>query len=188
MGRRPSTGTITPWDPLYELAGDQAGYFSTSQARELGFTTARLQYHVNTGKLLRATRGVLRLRHYPSSPLEEYVVLWLWSDREGIFSHETALMLHDLSDALPVKVHLTLPKAWEKRRLRAPPELHLHFADVPEDSRTWKDHVPITTPARSIEDCVRDDVSPDLLAEAIREATDRGLISRSASRRLGPRR
>ena len=188
MGRRPSTGTTTGWDALYELADDQAGYFSTSQARELGFTTARLQYHVNAGKLIRATRGVLRLRHYPSSPFEEYVVLWLWSDREGIFSHETALMLHELSDALPAKVHLTLPKAWAKRRVRLPPELQLHFADVPDDARTWKEHVPLTMPERTIEDCIRDDVSPELLSQALREANERGMISRKASRRLGSRR
>ncbi len=187
MGRRPAEGETPSWDLLYELAADQAGYFSASQARELGFTTARLQYHVNTGKLVRPRRGVFRLSQYPSSPLEEYVVHWLWSGKQGVFSHETALMLHDLSDALPAVANMTLPASWSRRRLRVPPGLRVHFAEVGEDDRMWLEHVPLTTPRRTLEDCVREEVSPELIEQALREARKRGLITPRFSKTLGVR-
>jgi hypothetical protein len=37
------------------------------------------------------------------------VVAWLWSDKQGVFSHQTALALHGLSDTLSAKAHLSLP-------------------------------------------------------------------------------
>jgi predicted transcriptional regulator of viral defense system len=177
MGRPPKKGTTAPWEALYELASEQSGYFSAAQASRLGFSTARLQYHVNAGKLERRARGVLRLRHFPASTLEEYVVHWLWSEQEGVFSHDTALMLHELSDAMPAKIHLTVPAAWATRRLRVPRELVLHFADVPERERTWKEYFPITAPRRTLQDCIRDHSSPELVAQAVRQAKERGLIS-----------
>ena len=61
-------------------------------------------------------------------------------------SHDTALALHDLSDALPGKVHLTLPATWRLRLLRVPSGLLLHFADVAEPDRTNFGTVPVTAP------------------------------------------
>jgi predicted transcriptional regulator of viral defense system len=165
------------WESLYELASGQAGYFSLSQASKAGFSRPRLQYHLETGKLERARRGIFRLRQYPPSPLEEYVALWLWSGREGTFSHETALLFHELSDALPAKVHLTVPLAWKQRRLRVPVELVLHFADLRPADRTWAGLVPVTTPWRTLADCIQDGVSPDLVSQARKQARARGLLS-----------
>ncbi len=42
-------------------------------------------------------RGVYRLVHFPVGDHEDLTAVWLWSEREGVFSHETALALHDLS-------------------------------------------------------------------------------------------
>jgi predicted transcriptional regulator of viral defense system len=184
MGRRPTSGSTAGLSTLYGLAADQGGYVSTSQARELGFSTARLQYQVNAGHLTRAARGVLRFRQFPASELEDYIVWWLWSDREGIFSHETALMLHQLSDAMPAKPHMTLPSAWAKRRIRIPEGVNLHFADVPEADRSWKDYVPVTSPLRTLQDCRAAAVSPEFLHAAIQQARHRGLIDARDARRL----
>lgn len=185
MGRHSSTGPTPALETLYELASEQAGYFSSAQARELGFGTARLQHHVKTGKLRRSTHGVLRLRDFPTTPFEEYVVPWLWSERRGVISHDTALMLHELSDALPSHIHMTLPASWEKRRLRVLDNLVLHFADVPETERVWKESVPVTSPLRTIEDCIRVGVAPELVGQAVRQAQQRGLIDRPTAKRLG---
>ena len=53
-----------------------------------------------------------------------------------MFSHETALALHELSDVLPGTIHLTLPAHDAKRRLRVPPGVELHFDDVEGRHRT----------------------------------------------------
>ena len=53
-----------------------------------------------------------RLVEFPTGEHEDLVIAWLWSDRAGVFSHDTALALHNLSDALPAHLHMTLPATW----------------------------------------------------------------------------
>jgi predicted transcriptional regulator of viral defense system len=96
----------------------------------------------------------------------------------GVFSHETALMLHDLSDALPAKCHMTVPVAWRKRRLRVPPGLVLHHADVEHQERAWFGPVPATSASRTLSDCAKRGLSPDLLQQAAQQALRRGLVTR----------
>src|SRR5438105_4112053 len=126
MPRRSSSGAAPAWGRLYETAAAQAGYVTQEQAVEAGYSPQLVRYYVREGRLERAARGVLRLVHFPPSDHEDLAVLWLWSEQRGTFSHETALMLHDLSDALPRKRHMTLPISWAKRRLRVPSGLTLH--------------------------------------------------------------
>lgn len=109
------------WSILYEAAAAQEGYFTTQQAVEAGYSPQLLLHHVRNGRARRVRRGIYRLVHFPAGRHEELVVAWLWTERAGIFSHQTALALHGLSDALPAKVHLTLPSEWRARRLRIPP-------------------------------------------------------------------
>ena len=136
MPRRSATGSTPSWDRLFELALPQAGYFTLAQAREASFSPPLLQYHVREGLLQRAGRGVFRLTRYPPGENEDLVIAWLWSDRQGVFSHETALLLHGLSDALPEQKHLTVPAAWARRRLRVPGGVDLHFAAVADSDIT----------------------------------------------------
>lgn len=176
MGRRSARGTTPNWEVLTNLASEQGGCFAQWQARELGFTRPRVQHHLNTGKLERLRRGLYRFRQHPSDPREEFIVLWLWSRRAGVFSHESALVLHELSDALPSKLHLSVPSAWSRRRLSVPSEAILHFGDVPPGDRTWRGLVPVTTVQRTLRDCAAGATSPDLLRQAINDARTKGLI------------
>src|SRR5580698_10247278 len=127
MPRRSASGAHPAWERLYESAAAQSGYVTQEQAVEAGYSPQLVRYYVQEGRLERVARGVLRLVHFPSSDHEDLVVLWLWSGKAGVFSHETALMLHDLSDALPAHRHMTVPLGWAKRRLRLPEGLSLHF-------------------------------------------------------------
>src|SRR6185436_17243547 len=108
----------------------------------------------------------------------------LWSDQAGVFSHETALALHDLSDALPAKVHMTLPGSWHKRRLLVPEGLVLHYADLREADRASYSAVPVTGPLRTLEDCIEANVAPGLVRQAVRQARRRGLLGAKDEARL----
>jgi predicted transcriptional regulator of viral defense system len=165
------------WSQLYEVAAGQSGYVTTRQAQEAGYSLPLLTHHVKQGRLERARRGIYRLTHFPAGDHEDYVVLWLWSERTGVFSHETALSLQHLSDAMPPVYHLTLPAAWSRRRLRVPPLLRLYFADVPERDRTWAGGVPVTSPVRTLVDCIADHVSPEFIQAAHRQILQRGLAN-----------
>jgi len=114
-----------------------------------------LRTHTQRGRMTRPQRGIYRLVHFPAGEHEELVTAWLWSEQAGVISHQTALSLHDRSDVLPAQVHLTLPATWSKRRLRVPPGVVLHHAEVPPEDRGWFSSVPTTNPRRTLNDCAR---------------------------------
>lgn len=171
------------WQALYDVAAPQRGYFSMVQAANAGYSPPLLAYYVKVRHLERAARGIFRLVHFPPSDGEDLVVAWLWSERRGIFSHETALACHEMSDVLPAIKHLTLPLAWQRRRLRVPPGVMLHFADVADDEKTWHGPVPVTTPLRTIADSHRAAVSTEFVNQAVADGVGRGLFSRAEARR-----
>jgi predicted transcriptional regulator of viral defense system len=166
------------WDRLFEVAAAQDGLFTTQQAAEAGYSPQLIVHHLHAGRMVRVRRGVYRLVHFPAGDHEDLTVIWLWSGMQGVFSHQTALALHDLSDALPSQLHLTLPAAWQQRRLRVPDGVILHFGDVPEGDRRWFGPVPATAPLRTLEDCAAEHLPPELLRAAARDALGRGLVTR----------
>lgn len=165
------------WERLYEIAAAQDGYFSTRQAAEAGYSRPLLYHHVRAGRMLSVQRGIYRLVHFPSGEHEDLVAIWLWSDRKGVFGYETALALHNLSDALPSKIHLILPRAWKIRRFRFPSGVMAYYGDVPATERSWIGAVPITSPARTVSDCVAAHVALELVDQAIRQGIARGLFN-----------
>ena len=172
-------GTKPDWDLLFETASAQVGYFTTKQAAEAGYSSQLLLKHIRAGRVTRTRRGIYRLVHFPAGEHEELVTAWLWSERAGVVSHQTALALHGLSDALPAHVHLTLPRTWRTRRFRLPIGVVLHHADVSQGERAWFGAVPTTTARRSLNDCAREHMSPDRLRQAAQQAIRRGLVTRA---------
>jgi predicted transcriptional regulator of viral defense system len=164
---------------LFDTAAAQQGLFTTRQAAEAGYSPQLLVHYVRIGRALRLRRGIYRLVHFPVGDHEQLAAVWLWSEQIGVFSHQTALALHGLSDVLPAQVHLTLPSAWSQRRFRQPEGVVLHHADVPAQDRCWFGPVPATTPRRTLGDCARDGLSPELLRQAARQAMRRGLVAKS---------
>lgn len=183
MPRVTSSGRSPDWNRLYELAAPQGGYFTAAQAREAGYSLPLLQYYLRSERVERAARGIFRLVHFPTGEHDDLAVLWLWSGTRGVFSHETALMLHDLSDAMPAARHLTMPPAWSRRRLRVPAGVVLHYADLPTDTIAWHGPIPLTAPLRTLADCAADWVSTDLLDQAVTQGVRRGLFTRTEARR-----
>jgi predicted transcriptional regulator of viral defense system len=177
MGRK-KPQAVPDWDLLYESASAQEGYFTTAQAIKTGYSSQLLHHYVKIHRVERVRRGIYRLVHYPPAENEHLVVLWLWSESAGIFSHETALGLHGLSDALPARVHLTLPLSWKKRRLRLPEGLSVHFDEVPKESQAWHGSIPITAAAQTVIDCAAAKVPSDLVRQAIEQGLSRGLFTK----------
>lgn len=171
------------WSRLYELAEPQAGYVTIAQTLEAGYSRPLLHYYVQKGRLERVSRGVYRVAHFPPSEHEDLVVVWLWSEQQGVFSHETALALHQLSDALPHVKHLTVPDSWQRRRLRVPNATELAYADLVAADWGWVGPVPVTTPLRTVVDCASAHVDPQLVEQAVGDGLERGLFSREALRK-----
>jgi predicted transcriptional regulator of viral defense system len=111
-------------------------------------------------------------------------MLWyLWSQNrqevpEGAYSHDTALSLHELSDIMPSKLHMTVPKHF-RRNSRIPEVLILHRADLAEGDVQEMYGMRVTRPLRTILDLFEAGrVDRTLVRQAIDEAMRRGLVSR----------
>src|ERR1700728_2943132 len=167
------------WQSLYDTAAAQAGLFTTRQAAAAGYSDPLLAHYQKVGRVARIRRGIYRLVQFPSGDQEDLVTAWLWTDSMGVVSHQTALSLQGLSDLMPNRVHLTLPSAWQKRRLRIPKGLELHYADVPSEDRAWNGAVPVTSTPRTLNDCARAGLSPDVLRQATKQALTRGLVTKT---------
>lgn len=155
---------------------------TTKQAAAAGYSPQLIHHHVAGGRLKRLRHGLYRLVHFPANEHEELTEIWLWSEQVGVFSNQTALLLHNLSDVLPSQAHITLPESWRRRRLRVPKRVVLHYGDVSEAEKTWFGVVPMTTVLRTLQDCARDSLSPELLLQATKQALRRGLVTKD---RLG---
>jgi len=184
MGRRGKTDSVPIWGRLYEVAAAKEGHFTTAEAAEAGYSPALLHHYLQIGRIIRVRRGVYRLVHFPPGDNEDLVAIWLWTERACVFSHETALSLHGLSDILPSRMHVTLPLSWEKRRLRVPKGVILHFGELPESDRAWHDAVPVTSPLRTLRDCVAAYTSPETIQQAVRDARSRGLVTKAEADEL----
>jgi predicted transcriptional regulator of viral defense system len=155
------------------------------QAQAAGFSPQLLQYYIHKEMVERTGRGIFHIikQGQPRSEHEDLIALWLWSKREGVFSHETALSLHDLVEGLPAQMSLTLPLSFRKRRLRLPPGSTIYYADVPPAEQCLFGPLALTTPLRTLVDCVLSEVDPVLVEQAIKHAVRRKLVTRARLQR-----
>lgn len=166
----------SPWQALFKLAVKQEGLFSARQASSVNCSQQLLAKYVASGRIERVQRALYRITDFPAGEHEDLVAVWLWSRNEGVFSHETALFLHDLSDVLPIRAHITVPSSWTRRAVHPPDDVVVYHADIPEGDRVWIGPVPATSVRRTLADCLHASVSPELVAQASRHAAERGLI------------
>ena len=156
-------------DRLYSVAESQAGYFTAGQAIEAGMDRSTLRHHARPGgRYERVGRGIYRLRHFPTSPLEYVVAAWLpLRPAHAVVSHESALELNDLADVIPDAVHVSLPRSQRGQRPRA--GVRLHTLARPLEVGEIRDvaGIPTTTPERTIIDCIETGTQPEQVELAI---------------------
>ena len=169
---------------IYSLAEDQMGYVTTSQAAAAGVKNTALVMLERRKRIERVSRGVYRLVEFPTHPLAQYMQATLWPyPKRGILSHETALALYELSDVDPAKVHITLPATFRLQRT-VPDYIVTHRARLADEDVTRLEAMPITTPARSIGDCIDAHLGPALVGDAIVQARQSGMIDLRAAHLL----
>lgn len=174
---------------LFDVAEGQQGFFTAKQAKAAGFAENTHPYHVQAGNWIREHRGIYRLALFPSAERPDLVRWALWSKNrdevmEGVYSHQTALSLYDLSDLNPAKLHMTVPTRF-RRNSEIPAILVLHYADLAGDDVQTAQGFKYTRPLRTILDLIEaDSVERTFLRQAMRQALHRGLITRSELKRV----
>lgn len=168
-------------DALFEVAEGQQGYFTAKQAADAGYQLGSQAHHVKSGNWVRVERGIYRLARFPQSDEEQLVIYALWSrnragEPEGVYSHQTALSIHELSDVNPAKLHMTVPATF-RRNAKTPKILVLHRASLGEKDIEQRQGFAVIRPLRSIADlATAESVSRDIVVQALTEGRQRGLI------------
>ena len=92
-------------EEIIKMAQENNGTVTTAMVVAAGFSRGNIKYLVDKGMIEKSARGV-------------YVLPEVWDDeifnlqnrfKRGIYSHETALFLWDLTDRTPNRFHMTFP-------------------------------------------------------------------------------
>jgi predicted transcriptional regulator of viral defense system len=178
VGHPPSR--TTKLQRLYEHASTQRGYFTSVQARELGYSARSLVHHVAAGHFQRVSRGFFRLVGVPADSHEDIVAAWLrFSSRGAVVSHDTALVLYDLAPSRSYAIHLTVSRERRPRTPQSSTVVKLHTTIVPlrSDEVTNRFGVRVTSPPRTIVDVASIGTDPSVVIEAAGRALATGLVS-----------
>jgi len=173
---------MNPEDKLFEVADRQQGYFTSQQAEDCEIARSNFHFRIRSGEWVKMLRGIYRLARYPVTDRSELVLWVLWSrDRkgkpQGVWSHETALDIHEISDVMPSKMHMTVPPRFRKRAA-IPKHLKLHFATLAKsDVDTWQGYR-VTTPLRTLIDVIEEGIVPEeQIEQAIQDGLRKGVLS-----------
>ena len=91
-------------EEIIKMAKGNNGTVTTAMVVAAGFSRGNIKYLVDKGMIEKSSRGI-------------YILPEVWDDeifnlqnrfKRGIYSHETALFLWDLTDRTPNKYHMTL--------------------------------------------------------------------------------
>jgi predicted transcriptional regulator of viral defense system len=165
---------------LASVASGQGGYFTTKQAIEAGYGYKHLDYHETAGNFERVEHGLYRLPAVPRGEHDDLIRLSLWSrnrqdEPQAVVSHESALVLHEISELLPDRIHLTVPRGFRKP---APRGCILHKAALTEKDIEDREGFLVTTPFHTLLDVAASGVSEEQLTKAVKDAIARGLVRR----------
>lgn len=98
---------------ILNLAETQHGIITSTQVTKAGIPRRCLTSMVASGLLVRVERGVYTL---PETWEDELFILQ-WRFSRGIFSHETALYLHSMTDRTPSRYTMTFPFGYNPRNV-----------------------------------------------------------------------
>jgi len=142
---------------LQSILAQNNGTVTTTQANDVGISNERLRLLVKAGKLERASFGVY------ISPNEFVDKMYITQLRRQkiIYSHETALFLHNLTDRDPINYVVTVPTGYNATRLRKDGfevftiKRELHRVGVMQTKTMFGNDVITYDLERTICDCLR---------------------------------
>ena len=162
---------------LLEVANKQGGYFTSGQALKAGYSYRLQNYHKEQKHWIEIERGLFRIANFTPSQFDDLIRWSLWSrDKKGnpqaVISHESALVVHELGDVMPAKVHITIPPKFRKE---IPSGIIYHKGNIKPEEVEVRDDFSVTTPIKTITDVAKD-IELEQLEQIIRDGLDKGLI------------
>ena len=142
---------------LQSALKQNGGIITTAQANQAGVSNERLRLLVHSGDLERVTTGIYVL---PEEFADRMYIVQLRRPKI-IYSHETALFLHELTDRDPINYMVTVPTGYNPTRLREDGftvftiKRELHEIGVTKLTTMFGNAVTVYDLERTICDCLR---------------------------------
>jgi predicted transcriptional regulator of viral defense system len=149
------------------------GVIKASEARLSGVNNKELQRLTESGELERIGHGL----YIDAEHMEDEYFITQYRCAKGVYSHETTLFLHDLSDRTPLRLMLTIPNGYNTRLLKDKNNYQFYYckSEVHEVGiitvkSPYGNDIRVYNKERTICDCIKkkDKLDSSLALEAIK--------------------
>jgi predicted transcriptional regulator of viral defense system len=158
---------------LRELSYDTHGVVTLKDAADAGVPAVELRKLASRGALVRLGKGVYRMTEAPHGPLDEFAEAVALVGDDAVLADEAVLAALDLA-----QVNLRRIKVATGKRVRheLPGTVEVVRRRVPDDERDDIDGIPAMSLAAALL-AAKETILPERLADAVRKATARELLS-----------
>ncbi|MCL1908659.1 MAG: type IV toxin-antitoxin system AbiEi family antitoxin domain-containing protein [Holophagaceae bacterium] len=164
-------------EKIYPLLGRQGGYLTTKETRQCGMKNNAIQRMAKQRLIERVAHGL----YIGADVFPDPFFVAQYRCPKGIFSNETALFLHDLSDRDPPRLMMTIPSGWNTRLLadtafqffyNSPEKIRLGVCEIEAPSGM---KVKVFNVERTLCDCLRniDKLDRDIVLTALKRYVKR---------------
>lgn len=101
-------------DIVKKYIEQKKGVLKTSELKKAGIDTITLTRLVKKGVIERIARGL----YIDINTFEDSYYIFQYQCSKAIFSHETALYFHDLTDRTPIKIMATIPSGYNTKFIK----------------------------------------------------------------------
>ena len=101
-------------DRILQMANEKNGIVTSAEVTNAGISRGHFKILVDKGLLERVERGVYII----PTVFEDEMFNLQTKFKRGIFSHETALFIHNLTDRTPIKFSMTFPVGYNTKTLK----------------------------------------------------------------------
>lgn len=159
---------------VIEIMHKNNGILTSKYASEVGIDNKTLQRMYQSGEIERLEHGI----YMDPNQMEDEYFITQYRCKRGIFSHETALFFHDLTDRTPFQLMLTIPSGYNTRLLKDKQKYKFFY--IKEDLHSIGEEI-MTTPfgnkvyvydkERTICDCLKKKglLDTDLVLDAVKQ-------------------
>lgn len=160
-------------DLVLKLLKSNNGLITSLEAKSKGIDNKILQRMEKLGQLERVEHGL----YMDSNQMEDEYYLSQYRCKKGIFSHETALYFHELTDRTPFQIMITIPSGYNTRLLKEKNKYkffyvakNLHTIGKITMKTPYGNEVYVYDKERTICDCLKkkEQLDSDLVNDAVR--------------------
>lgn len=159
---------------IHDLFRQNNGILEAKQAVTFGIGNKVLQRMAAKGVIERISRGL----YLDADFMQDEYVLAQYRCRKGVFSHETALYFHGLSDRTPLQLMMTIPTGYNTRLIKETEKYKFFYCKkdfyeigITQTQTIYGNVIKLYDKERTVCDCIRkkDKLDTDMVVMAVKK-------------------